>query len=184
VALTDTMELRIAVSTNDGGRVIFGTLDGAKDVRAPSTDMTTYTQIMALPGGGFALANGLSKLAQLDAGGSLVWQRDYANENGEFEQNSTDAAAFNSARQELVLVGRNAQGGSWLRALDLAGNPSWELSLREQAVNVNNDGHIEQLSSGHGPQLHDVAVGPDGSLLATGFPGDLVYLWVGAGSCH
>lgn len=183
VALTDAMELRIAVTTADGGRVIFGSLDGEKEVRALDVDLTTFAHVLAVPGGGFALVSKDSHVAMLDASGNLIWQREYANKTGEFEQNFTDSAAFSSARQELVLVGRNAQLGSWLQALDLAGNPTWQLTLQVQAGNIKNGGRIERFSPGHGPALYDVAAGPDGSLLATGVPGDFAYLWVGGGSC-
>jgi len=182
LALTDTLELRIAVTTKDGGRVIFGSLDGDKEVRALEVDLTTFAHVVALPEGRFALVSDDSHVAVLDAAGGLVWQRDYANKTGEFEQNYTHGLAFNVARQELVLVGGggNSRDGSWMQALDLDGNPTWELSLLPQVWPGEGN---PPLSSGHGPRLSDVAVGPDGSLLATGTPGDFVYLWVGGGSC-
>ena len=182
LALTDALELRIAVTTKDGGRVIFGSLEGETEVRALDVELTTFAHILALPGGGFALVSDDSHVAAMDAAGNVVWQRDYANKTSELEQNYTYGAAFSEPRQELVLVGSggNSRDGSWMQTLDLDGNPMWELSLLPQVSLA--DGRTV-LRSGQGPRLNGVAVGTDGSLLATGTPGDLEYLWVGGGSC-
>lgn len=180
LALTDALELRILVTTKDGSRVIFGSLDGEKDARALDVSMETFTHILALPGGGFALVSNDSHMVATDAAGSAVWARAHATGTGDLEHVLVYGAAFDEARQELVLVGANAWDGSWMQALDLEGHPTWELSLLPQVSLA--DGRTV-LRSGQGPRLNAVAVGPEGSLLATGIPGDLEYLWVGGGSC-
>ncbi|MES1187100.1 MAG: hypothetical protein ABUL60_25010 [Myxococcales bacterium] len=185
MALTPDLQLRIAVATTDGVKLIFGGLDGTSEVRALDTTVADVRSLVALPDGGLALAGndatGRPDIALLNPDGSLVWERSYGFIDAHGGGTWLDAFAFNAARNELVVVG-SVGSGSWMLALDLAGEPVWQLERAPSPTNI--DGDVLRVEAGEGPELTDVAVAPDGSLLATGFSNrGLVTFMVGAGSC-
>jgi hypothetical protein len=186
VALTPDMELRIAVVSTDGIKLIFGGLDGTSEVRSVDTSLADVRSLLALPDGRLALAGndaaGQPRIALLEADGTPVWDRLYGFVHEYGSGTVLNAFTFNAARNELLLVG-DVEGGSWLLVLDLAGEPVWEVKRKPSPTNI--DGDVLRLRAGEGPELTDVAVAPDGSLLAPGFSNrGLVYFMVGAGSCR
>ena len=171
LALTTDGELRIAVQSSDGARLILGSLDGEYELRSVDTGLSAIEHVVSLPDGQIAIG-GDGGVAVLDLEGAVVWERSY----GTYFYGLT----FNAARQELVMVGEHGGQGSSITAADLDGEPTWELSRAQQPLGEAS----AQLVKGRFPHLTDVAAAPDGSLLATGFSHDVLsYLLVGPGSC-
>lgn len=182
LALTDSSELRIAIQTDVGVQMIFGTLEGESELRLPDVDLMDVSHLVALPNDRVALL-GRSKVVVLDAAGELVWQRDYSEPQAGLPGGWASAMVFNAGRQELLLVGQTPESGSWMLAVDLNGRPVWELQRKAQPSDGQGDRFA--LFRGRGPQLLDVAAAPDGTVIAPGFSNErLVYFIVGAGSCN
>ena len=180
-ALTEASELRVAINTDKGVRMIFGTLDGESEVRTLDIGVTNVSHLVALPNDRVALLSDDSKITVLDAAGGVLWQHDYTSA-GARSQGAVAGMIFNLARQELVVAGQTADGGSWMTAVDLDGQSTWQLQRQPQPIDEQEDRF--RLVRGHGPSLVDVAAGPDGSLVAPGSSNQgLVYFMVGAGSC-
>jgi hypothetical protein len=186
MALTPDNQLRIAVVTADGTKLIVGALDGTSEVLSLDTTMADVKSLLALPDGRLALAGndsaGQPRLALLEADGSLAWERSYGSLDQLGRGTELNAFAFDAARNELLVVG-NVMRGSWMLAVSLAGDVDWELQRKPSLTNF--DGDVLRVRPGDGPELTDVAVAADGTVLASGFSNrGLVYFMVGAGSCN
>lgn len=89
-------------------------------------------------------------------------------------------------RAEIVLGGdhRGDDGGTigtWIVATDLDGNQTWQLT-REPLQMAGDD--VKRVARGRGPSISDLAVRPDGLILAQGRSSfQLLFLLLDTGSC-
>jgi hypothetical protein len=199
LTLLSDQTLRIVEKTEDGFILIQGDLDGAFEQSPLTTTITDLTGVVGLRDGRLVLAGTapnpsgndfpffpLIMLAFVSRDGIVEHEQAYGGVEerrpNQWSNDSLQAFTFNAARNEVVLVGNAKEGGSWMLATDLQGEPVWE--LRTAALPTNIDGDVSRIAAGQGPLLVGVAAATDGSVLATGFTyHGLVYMLIGAGDC-
>ena len=192
MGLTSEPDPRIIIVAADASSLVVGDLDSSYQIVPLQTSLTSLVSAAMLPNGRLALVGhvgdniggrGQVHMTMLELDGTVVWERDYGTGVDRGRTHVANGLVFNTARGELTLAGNNQLYGSWLLATTLDGEPTWELNRKQNPTNI--DGEVWSVAADKGPILDDLAVSPDGTLLATGSSTQgLVYFVVGAGSCR
>jgi hypothetical protein len=164
--------------------MIRGALDGTYQIsrlEPPLEQFGLVTDMVALPDGRVAVGATGAIVTVIGADGTVEWEKTYA----DGQEPWAESIAYDAARNELVVGGHFEREGlpTWMIALDLQGNQTWELT-REPQITLG-DGEVNEISPTRGPSILDVAVSPSGAMLALGSTeSQLTYFSFGTESCE
>jgi hypothetical protein len=185
--------VRFVVETRAGLVLISSDLDG-NDVqhRMLETRLALHlVAVVALPSGELVIVTNRTTnqylaagvvLTIVDAAGNVLSERHVGKE----ERAQAKGVRFNPVRGEIIIFGSDDwESRTWLRAANIEGELTWSLRREPlQRGGPNNDYDHVTVEPDRGPELADVAVAPDGSLLAVGSAMQLCYFVVGSGDCR
>jgi hypothetical protein len=185
--------VRFVVETAAGLALISSDLDGNNvQQRMLETRLALHlVAVVALPNGELAIVTNRTTnqysaagvvLTIVDAEGNVLREA-YV---GKEERSRAKGVRFNPVRGEIIMFGSDGwESRTWLRAANLEGEPIWSLRREPlQRGGPNHDYDHVTVERERGPELADVAVAPDGSLLAVGSAMQLCYFVVGSGDCR
>jgi hypothetical protein len=180
---------RVIAQTTKGLVMIAADNLGVLSTQLLDTTLALYLGgVTALPKDRLAIASSRTPgaiLTIVEADGTVVWEKSY----GRNEDAGSSGVAYDATRGQIVISGsyRGPDRGSprtWMIATDLDGEQQWELTRLPQEYK-GADGLVASVSPDRGPDLRDVIVGADGTLVALGWTTfDLSFFVVGTDACE
>lgn len=187
VALTSESSVKLVVQSKDGLVMIRGDLDGASETMLLDTQQALILEdIVALPEERLAIASTRAPGAVLTVvapDGTVEWEKTFDYETGA----EATAIAYDAVADEVVLAGshRGSDGGqsrTWMVATDRQGNQIWKMTRGPEHVDGD---RVEGISPDKGPDINDVAVGPDGRIFALAYMAeDIEYFVIEPNACE
>lgn len=144
-------------------------------------------QSEALPDGRLAILSlrGGGVLTLVDPDGLVLSEHSY----GRLQNAQPRALVLDAGREELIMGGSfrgddEGQQRTWMVGVDLQGMQRW--SITRDPIDLHYpDGNIDHVAPGQGPDVTDLAISPNGRMLAPGSSSfELSYFIVDPEGCH
>jgi hypothetical protein len=186
---TEGGRVRVVLPTADALVLVTATADGELEQRPLQTTLALgFAGVAALAEGALAIASNRDAgaiLSLVDVDGNVTGETSYGREDFA----AAAGVSYDPTRDEIVIAGynRGPKGGTvrtWMIATDRNGQQHWQLTRKPMELG-GIDGNVISISADRGPDLQNVVVADDGTLLATGSTAfDLSFMIVGGPGCE